>query len=362
MGYSSLNSSIFSVLFRLILLLSIASCSKHNSLPDPRGESIVLGVDFSQLPKILNSGFQFYNEDSVAQHPLDILKEAGISTIRLKVWNTLSGTASLDECKSYVQEINARDLDVMLTMHYSETWADPGAQKIPQKWEHLSFELLLDSVEFFTHKVVTELHPKFIQIGNEINHGFLYPHGKRDGTGRFQKLLQQGIHGAKSSDSSVVTMIHFAGISGAHAFFSSVDSVAYDAIGLSFYPRWHTKDIGAFEKVCWELQDKFQRPVYIVETSYPFTLDWADFTNNHIGSLDQIIPEFPPTPKGQKDFVSELKHIADSLGTGLLYWGAELVAFDGPESQQGSVYENQALFDFNGQALPALRELGSSTQ
>jgi len=38
-----------------------------------------------------------------------------------------------------------------------------------------------------------------------------------------------------------------------------------------------------------------------------------------------------------------------------------LVAFDGPESQQGSVYENQALFDFNGQALPALRELGSST-
>jgi len=96
MGYSSLNSSIFSVLFRLILLLSIASCRKHNSIPDSREASIVRGVDFSQLPKILDSGFQFYNEDAVAQHPLDILKEAGISTVRLKIWNTSSGTASLE--------------------------------------------------------------------------------------------------------------------------------------------------------------------------------------------------------------------------------------------------------------------------
>ena len=50
--------------------------------------------------------------------------------------------------------------------------------------------------------------------------------------------------------------------------------------------------------------------------------------------------------------------ITDSLGTGLVYWGGELVAYKGPEATDGSPYENQALFNFQGIALPALKTLG----
>lgn len=360
MGFGSFKRILFLTTTILFYGACIFSCRVNPPVPEPPADTLVKGVDFSQLPKIQDAGYTYFNEDSIEGHPLDILSDAGINTIRLKLWNTPSGDASMTECRQYAQELQNRDLDLMLTLHYSDTWADPGAQSLPQNWANASFDDVLDSVEAFTSSAVSILKPKFVQIGNEINHGLMYPYGKRDGSGRFQRLLHRGIQGARTVDSNAITMLHFAGINGATAFFQSVDSLDYDAIALSFYPRWHTKDLDEFEAACWQLQNTFQRPVYIVETSYAFSLGWADWTNNHIGSVEQLIPDFPPTPEGQKGFVAAVKQIADSLGTGVLYWGAELVAYDGPQSQNGSPYENQALFNFNGVALPALTVLGSN--
>ena len=54
--------------------------------------------------------------------------------------------------------------------------------------------------------------------------------------------------------------------------------------------------------------------------------------------------------------MADLKTMISNLdgGKGFSYWGAELIAWDGPESNEGSPWENQALFDFNNQALPVL--------
>ncbi|MDD4087079.1 MAG: glycosyl hydrolase 53 family protein, partial [Bacteroidales bacterium] len=41
------------------------------------------------------------------------------------------------------------------------------------------------------------------------------------------------------------------------------------------------------------------------------------------------------------------------------YWGAELVACKGPQAMDGSCWENQALFDFANEALPALDAFAS---
>ena len=43
-------------------------------------------------------------------------------------------------------------------------------------------------------------------------------------------------------------------------------------------------------------------------------------------------------------------------GIGFCYWGAELIAWDGENSDSGSVWENQALFDFENKELPVLQE------
>lgn len=335
----------------------IFSCNRGGGPVEPNHHSWG-GTDFSQLPKIESEGFVFRNSDSVAVDPIEYLAEQGLEVVRLKVWNNASGDGSLEELIPLANRIHGTGMDIMLTLHYSNTWADPGSQDIPQQWSGLGMSELEDSVRAFTYKVVDVLEPEYVQIGNEINHGLMHPAGVRDGSGNFQNILKWGIEAAKSASDSVQTFIHYAGFENADLFYATVDSLDYDAIGLSYYPKWHGKNLSTFRSECFALQSRFNRPVYIVETSYPFTLGWADWTNNHIGSLEEIMGAFPPTRAGQAAFIAELREITDSLGTGLMYWGGELVPWKGPQAQDGSVYENQALFSFHGVALPVITELG----
>ena len=50
--------------------------------------------------------------------------------------------------------------------------------------------------------------------------------------------------------------------------------------------------------------------------------------------------------------VSSIKK--SSGGAGFIYWGGEWIAYKGTTSTSGSPWENQALFDFNGKALPVM--------
>jgi len=107
------------------------------------------------------------------------------------------------------------------------------------------------------------------------------------------------------------------------------------------------------------LSENFGKEILIAETAYPFTLGWNDWTNNIVG-LDEhlILPDYPATPEGQRSFLRDLKTLVleVSNGIGFCYWGAELIAWDGETSTNGSPWENQALFDFNNVELPVLQE------
>ena len=98
------------------------------------------------------------------------------------------------------------------------------------------------------------------------------------------------------------------------------------------------------------------KKVLIAETAYPFTLGWDDWTDNIVGTTDQLIDAYPATPQGQKAYLIKLKTIIQeaSSGIGLCYWGAEWVSFRGPQAKDGSSFENQALWDFQQNALPVM--------
>jgi arabinogalactan endo-1,4-beta-galactosidase len=110
------------------------------------------------------------------------------------------------------------------------------------------------------------------------------------------------------------------------------------------------------------LVSQFQKPVVIAETSYPWTLGWNDWTNNLVGLQDQLIPDYPATPEGQAAYltaiVSVMKQEANGNNFGVSYWAADWVAYKGTTATDGSSWENQALFDFQYKALPALDSLG----
>jgi arabinogalactan endo-1,4-beta-galactosidase len=82
--------------------------------------------------------------------------------------------------KITIQRSKAEGMQVMLDIHYSDSWADPGRQLIPRAWIDVAFDLEVqkDSVYQYTYNLLTELHkeglmPEFIKVGNENNPGIL---------------------------------------------------------------------------------------------------------------------------------------------------------------------------------------------
>jgi arabinogalactan endo-1,4-beta-galactosidase len=154
-------------------------------------------------------------------------------------------------------------------------------------------------------------------------------------------------------------MLHYAGFDGSDWFFDKVKNLDYDLIGLSYYPIWHGKSIDSLKSKMNLLSRTYNKKIVIAETAYPFTLGWNDWTNNIVGLNEQLImPDFPATVLGQKNFIKKIRTVTQEieLGYGFCYWGAELIAWKGNQSTQGSPWENQALFDFQNRALPVLSE------
>ena len=208
--------------------------------------------------------------------------------------------------------------------------------------------------------VMEQIQPEYVQIGNEINSGFLFPLGSlTDNPSQFKELMSAAIDVVRSISTDSKIIIHIAGIDGADWFFEQVNSLDYDIMGLSYYPIWHGKDLPVLQSKMDYLSQRYKKDWVIAETAYPFTLDWNDWTNNIVGTEDQLIlPDYPATALGQQKFVHRIKTIVQDTekGIGFCYWGAELIAWKGNQSTDASPWENQALFDFNNQALPVLKE------
>ncbi len=352
----------------LLLFLFFSSCDKNDDsliTPSPAfnlNQFVIKGADISSYPEIYGDGGEFLNANGKEQALLDILKRTGVNTIRLRLWVTPANNhSSMKEVAMLSELAKANGFKTLISIHYSDTWADPGQQETPKRWAGLTFQQLQDSAEAYTYKVTTRLMPDFIQLGNEINNGFLHPYGKlKSNSESFISLLKKCSKGARRANPETQLVIHYAGYRGADWFFNEIDTVDYDLIGLSFYPRWHGKSMDSLFNAMDALENTFKKKCFIAETAYPFTLDYNDYTHNAIGLESQLIlPAYPATIQGQASFIANLKAQSDSKKHfGICYWGTELIAWKGPASQDASSWENQALFDFQGKPTPALFELG----
>jgi arabinogalactan endo-1,4-beta-galactosidase len=338
-------------------------CSKKDVNQTSNGNNeveFISAVDISSYPEIELSNPVFEDNNGMTISFLEFLRFKGINTLRIRLWvNPIDQPSSFEEVKLFAETLKSMGFKIYLSLHYSDTWADPGNQITPLEWRNVSFSTLKTIVYDYTKMVVEQINPDIIQIGNEINNGFLHPEGNRySEPSQFLALLNEGIRAVRAHASGQTKiMLHFAGHEESNVFFNFVNGLDYDIIGISFYPIWHGKSLSELEQNLIQLKTLYDKEIMIAETAYPFTLGWNDWTNNIVGHEEQLIlPDYPATPEGQKNFVQQLKIMMTNLdgGIGLSYWGAELIAWNGPESSEGSPWENQALFDFNNQALPVL--------
>ncbi|RZJ68792.1 MAG: arabinogalactan endo-1,4-beta-galactosidase [Flavobacterium sp.] len=320
-------------------------------------EEFVRAADMSYLPLIESEGAVYY-EDGAEKDALTTLKDAGCNTIRIRLWKNPSDAHSgMQEVKTLANRVRAAGMKVWLTVHYSDTWADPGAQTTPSAWSTLTFAQLKTVAEDYTSDIISEINPDIIQIGNETNDGLLWPMGKLSTNEAQSVQLFSAISAVIRAEApNTKIMLHYAGTSGSDWFFNKTAGVDYDYIGLSYYPVWHGANLSALTNAINTLGAAHNKKVLVAETAYPFTLGWDDWTNNIVGEEGQLVSGYPATPDGQKNFVNAIRTLVDDsqYGQGFAYWGSEWLAFRGPESTNGSPFENQALWDFDHEALPVL--------
>ena len=360
----------------VFLLFGFLGCQNENPPASdgnqPDTEVFYNGVDLSFTAEIEGAGISFSDSGQILP-VAEIFKRRGVNIVRLRLWHTPSSSHSnLSEVLDFARIVKAKGMDILLDIHYSDTWADPSQQAKPLAWNSLSFAELADSVYTYSHDVMNafiaqETPPLIVQIGNEINSGFLWNSGRVGGSfdtnwinfGSLLKKAIAGIHDAEEKGETKV-MLHYAGTDGADWFFQNIrqQEIPYDIIGISYYPFWHGKNLDSLKTALNGLAHTFQKDIFIVETGYPWTLSWNDWTNNIVGLESQLIPEYPSSPDGQRRFLYDLKHLVRGLhnhrGIGWCYWAPEYVAFRGPQATNGSSWENGALFDFTNTSLPSI--------
>lgn len=333
----------------------------NNQVPqDDLAPVSIRAADLSFLPEIRQWNIPFKNRLNNEGDALDILKAAGCNYVRLRLWHSPeSGHSTMDEVKAFAEEIKSKGLKLWITVHYSDTWADPGHQTKPALWQGLNFTDLADSVFNYSQKVATLLEPDIIQAGNEINDGLLWPDGRlsvnRNG---FIQLLNRAINGLRAGHPDAKIMIHYANPQNSTWFFNILDDegVSYDLIGLSYYSRWHTRYLSTVRSNLISLSNEINKPIILAETAYPFTLNWADWTTNLFGLNEHLIDGYGATQQGQYQYLVRIRQIIHDTpqGLGFCYWAPEWVAFKGPEATDGSPWENVALFDFGFKATQAI--------
>ena len=351
----------------LLMITAIQfSCSNNDSSDTPivdppaADDTFIRASDVSYLPEMEERGTKFYSNGK-AEDMLTTLRNAGCNTVRIRLWNNPSnGHSGFAEVKKFAQRIKQSGLRVWLTVHYSDHWADPGVQTTPEEWKNLSFTDLKTAVSNYTSKIITEINPDIIQIGNEINSGLLWPQGNLiSNEQQCIDILKTASATVRAKAPNTKIMIHYAGINagGTDWFFNKMKTIDYDYIGLSYYPVWHGKDISQVKTIIDALGKKYSKRVLIAETAYPFTLSFNDFTNNIVGAADQLVPNYPATPAGQRTFVMAVRAQvkASEYGQGFAYWGGEWVAFKGQQATSGSTFENQALYSFDNNALSVMQ-------
>lgn len=313
--------------FITLMALMTFSCSTAQNLEDPVTMPKVpttlafsKGADVGWLPQMEATGYKFYDADGSQKDCLQLLKNRGINTIRLRVWvspsnDKVSGHCSKEETVAMAVRAQKMGMRIMIDFHYSDSWADPGKQTKPAAWVKHSFLELLKDVYQHTFDVLGALKsagvtPEWVQVGNEIPGGMLWPEGSTSNWPQLAQLLNKGYEAIKAINSSIKVIVHLdEGNNNARfrTFFDNakLNNVKYDVIGLSYYPYWiksdYTKTIADLSNNLNDMVSRYDKDVMVVEVGGDFTL----VQNTH----DMLV-----------SVIDAVKNVPKNRGLGVIYW------------------------------------------
>jgi len=359
------------------LLVSLTSAARPGAHP-PRAardtfSGFYLGADISALdaPSRFGHPHSLYREDGKPSDELTILHHHGWNAFRLRVFVSPVRKApdnSLEHTIPLAKRIKDSGALFLLDIHYSDTWADPGHQETPIAWRGLSFDSLERQVETYSYDTIKALKdagamPDWVQVGNEITRGTLWPMGEVRVPGSRQaaapqpydsvaqwdhltRLLQAGIRGVKAAagDTPPRIAIHIdrgGDWATTQWFFDHLQQaqVDYDIIAQSFYPPWRH---GTLEDLWRNMQGcarRYHKPFVVVETGYQ---------QSHAPDNPDML--WPVTPQGRLQFMVDLVNTVRAApgGLGVMYWAPEWDVWNADGSPGPAVFTLDHLKDMAG--------------
>jgi arabinogalactan endo-1,4-beta-galactosidase len=355
----------------------------------------IKGMDISTLIEEEQCGARYYDNGKEGDM-LEILKAYGVNSVRLRLWNDPydengtpygAGTNDLEKTIIMAKRAIACGMGFLLDIHYSDFWADPGKQIVPKAWIGYNEEELEQAVYDFTKETMTTLHennaaPTMVQVGNELTNGLLWPTGKKPEFDNIARYINAGIRGVRAVDNKVPIMIHLDNGGLNEMYVEWFDNFikrgeAFDIIGLSYYPFWHGT-LDALEFNMRDMAKRYGKELVVAEVSMGFsTEDYRSYEKlpeeqlKGMATRPELLEnlEYPMTPQGQADFMQDIMTRIASIpgGRGFYYWepgwipvpgcgwaNEPALLYTGEKGPGGNEWANQALFDYDGNALPAL--------
>ncbi len=284
-----------------------------------------LGGDISGTTADEARGRFTMNADSVRTETTQLMKDYGMNATRLRVWvDPKDGFCSPEDVLVMARRSQALGMPVMIDFHYSDWWADPGKQNPPKAWEGLTLEETAKALADHTRHTLQLLKDegidvKWVQIGNETTHGFLWPMGRlEENPEQYAYLTKAGIAAAREVYPDTQIIIHLDNGFDQQLYDTVFDSlksngVEWDIIGMSVYPYWAME--GGFEKSdvmtlidsfanIRHLKQKYGTDVMIVETG-----------------VDGRNPE--PGKEVMRALIKGASELTDGACLGVFYWAPE---------------------------------------
>lgn len=362
-------------------------------------DKFIKGMDLSTLVELDKCGAKYY-DNGVEKDVITILKDYGMNAVRIRIWNDPyskdgvaygAGTNDLPTLLAIAKKVVDAGLDFLLDLHYSDFWADPGKQFKPKAWEGFTVDQLEYAVYDFTVEVLEKLKaagamPTMVQVGNELSNGCLWPEGQVPNYDNLCRFVSAGIRGVRKVKQDMSVMIHLDNGGNNELYRRWFDNYFecggedFEVIGLSYYPFWH----GTLDMLTDNMNDiakRYGKDLIVAEVSMGYTMEdykdyekLADEERKGYATRAELVEkiEYPMTIQGQcdfmEDFLNRISHIADDKGCGFYYWEPAWIPVPGsgwatPASLKyiqdpgpcGNEWANQALFDYEGNALPSLK-------
>ncbi|KAF4981837.1 hypothetical protein FZEAL_2415 [Fusarium zealandicum] len=325
------------------------------------------GVDWSSLLVEEAEGIKY--TDGGAAKPLeDILVANGVNSVRQRVWvNPSNGDYNLDYNLKLAKRAKAAGMSVYLTLHFSDTWADPAHQGIPSGWptdiDALSWRLYNYTLDVSNAFQSAGVAPAIISIGNEITAGLLLPTGSTKSFYNIGRLLNSAAYGIKDSRLSPKPkiMVHldrgwdwgtqeyfYTQVLGSGEFSLS----EFDIMGVSYYPFYGSgASFSALESSLGKMAAKWGKEIIVCE------LDWPTKCPSPSEAFPADMKGIPFSAQGQSEFIKKVANIVSKVdgGTGLYYWEPAWMN----NQALGSSCESNTLFSWPGEALSSLSVFGN---